>query len=185
MTDMTPITALGGTLPRVATYGALTLTEHSALGLASLALRKGQEAPTPFGLVLPEVSGALQQGGYGAFWTGRDQWMIELPGMAEADVAAMVLKEAPGCSVSEQTDGFVAFEIVSVGGAQPLTALLTKLVNIDPGTLGPGRVVRTVLEHMTVFVIRRADDRLAVLGMRSFAAALWHALEAAARRLEK
>ena len=37
---------------------------------------------------------------------------------------------------------------------------------------------------MSVFVIRRSEDRLAVLGMRSAAGTLWHVLDAAAKRLE-
>ncbi|CUH82141.1 sarcosine oxidase subunit gamma [Tropicibacter naphthalenivorans] len=184
MTDLSPITALGDAAPRQTSFGALTIQENAGLGLASLYLRKGQTAPAPFGMRLPEVSGAVQAGDYGAFWTGPGQWMIELPNRAEADVAALVLAEATEASVSEQTHGFVAFEITSKAGADPLEALLSKLIDIDTAALGPGRVVRTGLEHMTVFVIRRAEDRLAVLGMRSFAGALWHALETTCQRLE-
>jgi sarcosine oxidase subunit gamma len=35
---------------------------------------------------------------------------------------------------------------------------------------------------MSVFVIRRAPDRLAILGMRSAAETLWHVIETASRR---
>ncbi|KGJ02633.1 hypothetical protein IT41_16850 [Paracoccus halophilus] len=34
----------------------------------------------------------------------------------------------------------------------------------------------TGLHHLSVFLIHRAEDRLAVIGMRSLAGALWHAL---------
>jgi sarcosine oxidase subunit gamma len=184
VTDLIPTTAFGDTAPRAARFGALSIAEDCTLGLASLALRKGQAAPTPFGLTLPKASGAIRQGDIGAFWIGPDQWMIELPGQAETDVAARVRAEAEGCSVSEQTDGFAVFEIASEAGGAPIDTLLSRLVNVDTRDFRAGRVTRTGMEHMTVFVIRREEDRLAVIGMRSFAGALWHALETAAKRLE-
>lgn len=184
MTDLLPVTALGDSAPRSETFGPLRLSENAGLALASLALRKGQVAPAPFGLTLPDVAQAVTSGAIGAFWTGRGQWMIEGEGKAESDFAAALKAQAPGCSVTEQTDGFVAFEIVSEAGAAPLEALMSKLVNIDPKTLGSGCCTRTGLEHMTVFLIRRSETRLAVIGMRSLAGSLWHALSQAARRLE-
>ncbi|NVK59193.1 MAG: sarcosine oxidase subunit gamma, partial [Rhodobacteraceae bacterium] len=82
MTDLFPVTALGDSAPRNARFGALTLSENAGLALASLALRKGQAAPAPFGLALPEVARAVSSGPHGAFWTGRGQWMIEAEGLA-------------------------------------------------------------------------------------------------------
>lgn len=102
----------------------------------------------------------------GAFWTGPEQWMLERP--------------APdGCVTTDQTDAWVVIEIE--GTVEPL---LEKLVNLDLATFGPGSATRTGLEHMGVFVIRRAVDRAAILGMRSAAGSLWHAIETAARNLE-
>ncbi|MBN9888207.1 sarcosine oxidase subunit gamma [Salipiger abyssi] len=184
MTDLLPVTAMGDSAPRSESFGPLTLSENAGLALASLALRQGQDAPTPFGLTLPDVARAVTSGELGAFWTGRGQWMIEAEGKAESDFAAALKAEAPGCSVTEQTDGFVVFEVVSEAGTAPLEALMSKLVNIDPKTLGPGCCTRTGLEHMTVFLVRRSETRLAVIGMRSLAGSLWHALSQAAHRLE-
>ncbi|WP_296374647.1 hypothetical protein [Yoonia sp.] len=48
--------------------------------------------------------------------------------------------------------------------------------------LGPGQATRTVLDHMGVFVLRSAHDRLAILGARSAAGSLWHAISGAAAR---
>jgi heterotetrameric sarcosine oxidase gamma subunit len=184
VTDLTPITALGGAAPRVEAFGALTLCETADLGLASLALRRGQDAPTPFGLTLPDVGRIATTDGYGAFWTGRDQWMIEGTNQGTSDFAAHVRAEAPHAIVTEQTDGFVAFDILSAKGAGPVENLMRKLANVDPRALNPGTVTRTGLEHMTVFLIRRGPDHLTVLGMRTLAGALWHALSVAAQRLE-
>lgn len=184
MTDLTPITALGGTAPRAEVFGALTLRETVDLGLASLALRRGQTAPTPFGLTLPDVAQIATTDGFGAFWTGRDQWMIEGRNQGATDFAAQVRAQAPDAIVTEQTDGFVVFEILSTKGAGPVENLLRKLANVDPRALSPGKVTRTGLEHTTVFLIRRGPNHLTVLGMRTLAGAVWHALSVAAKRLE-
>lgn len=183
MPDLKPITALGGSSARTVTHGALTLTENTGLALASLALRRDGKQPAPFGLSLPGPGLWADMGEAAALWTGPGQWLIEGPGRAETDFAAAVEAACPGCSVSEQTDGLVAFEIRSVKGEASILALMAKLVNLDPAQLGPGRACRTGLEHMSVFVLRRAPDRLAMLGMRSSAGTLWHAIETAAARL--
>lgn len=183
MPDLKPITALGGGTARAVKYGALTLEENTGLALASLALRRGAAEPAPFGLRLPGPGLWTSDGNAGALWTGPGQWLLEAPGRAETDFAADVVAACPGCSVTEQTDGFTAFEIRSAAGEAPILALMAKLVNLNPSRFGPGAATRTGLEHMSVLVIRRAADRLAVIGMRSAAATLWHALEIAAARL--
>ncbi|MDK3018931.1 sarcosine oxidase subunit gamma [Pseudodonghicola flavimaris] len=183
MSDLKPISALGAAAPRLLTLGTLTLRENPGLGLASLALRRGGTAPSPFGLTLPDPGGWAASGAYAAFWTGPDQWMIEAEGRGEEDFAAALKAEAPGCSITEQTDGWVAFEITSVAGGAPLSRLMEKLVNVDAAGFGPGHATRTGLEHMSVFLIRRAEDRLAIIGMRTLAGSLWHAIETAAGRL--
>lgn len=183
MPDLKPITALGGATPRTVAHGALTLEENTGLALASLALRRGSTEPTPFGLRLPGPG--LWAGNHtaAALWTGPGQWLVEGPGRAGTDFAAEVAAACPGCSVTEQTDGFAAFEVRSGAGEAPILALMAKLMNLDPSRLGPGTATRTGLEHMSVFVVRRAADRLALVGMRSAARTLWHALETAASRL--
>lgn len=183
MTDLIPMLALGARTPRSARFGALSLTENAALALASLTLRRGAPQPVPMGLVLPGPGGWVAGNGLAAFWTGPGQWMIEAPGRAEEDFARALKAHVEGVSVTEQTDGWACFELVSAKGAAPVLRLLEKLVNIDAASFGPGRATRTAFEHMSIFVIRRAEDRLAVMGMRSAAASIWHALETAAERI--
>lgn len=180
MTDLTPLTALGTTNPRSLQAGGLTLREDNGLGLVSLAATG--DAPAPFGIALPGP-GAWSEGphGLGAFWTGRDQWMITGAGRADGDFAAAVSQAAPDARVTEQTDAWAAIEIT--GDAMTLGLLLERLVNLPPRATAPGRSTRTLLHHMGVFVIRPAAERLVVLGMRSAAGSLWHALETAAERL--
>ena len=181
MTDLHPICALGGAAPQSARFGALSLRENPDLALASVAHLRGGQSDLP----RPGPGLWQQDDGIAAFWTGPDQWMIEGAGLAASDFAATVAARAPGCAVTEQTDGFVAFEITSDSGAAPIRTLLEKLVNIDAQGFGPGRASRTGLHHMSIFIIRRAEHHLAVLGMRSAAGTIWHALTQAAARQQE
>ncbi|HWK66339.1 MAG TPA: sarcosine oxidase subunit gamma [Rhizobiaceae bacterium] len=183
MADLDAFTALGADSARTLLRGTLTIEENPGLALASLALRRGAVRPTPFDLALPAPGRWTGAGPVCAFWIAPDQWMIGADGQAESDFAAELATRCPGCSVTEQTDGFVAYEIRSSSGDASIIALLAKLVNIDPVELQAGRALRTGLEHQSVYIIRRAADHLAILGMRSFAEALWHALETARSRI--
>jgi sarcosine oxidase subunit gamma len=181
--DLKPALALGGETPARRAIGALTLVENSDLGLASLALRRSSMVPTPLGLTLPGPGGWVGEGAVSAFWTGPGQWMVEGGNAAEGDFAATIAAAAPGCSVTDQTDGWVAFEVLSSDGPAPILRLLERLANLDAEAFTPGHALRTTIDHMGVFVVRRAADHLAILGMRGFAGSLWHALATAATRL--
>lgn len=180
MTDLTPITAFGTQNPRHVTRGAITLTEEFDLGLASVALRKGQDAATVFGMTLPAVGKLTQSGGTSAFWSAPDQWIIMGMGQGNGDFAAKVKTEAPGASVTEQTDGFATVTVEAA--PEPLERMLSKLVNVPLATIAPGCATRTGLHHMTVFLVRPSETVLHVLVPRSYAGSLWHALETAEYR---
>jgi sarcosine oxidase subunit gamma len=92
------------------------------------------------------------------------------------DFAARLARAAPGCSVTDQTDGWARFELASAAGAGMVEQAMARLVNLDPRRFGPGSATRTLPHHLPVFVIRPVDNRLAVLGPRSFAASLWLSL---------
>ncbi len=183
MTDLTPLTALGAAAPRIAGFGALEVHENAGMALASLALRHGAGQPEPMGLRLPDPGCWRGNDHAGAFWSAPNQWMIEAEGRAEEDFARDLKLSAPDCSVTEQTDGWVCFEIASQQGAGPIEALMAKLVNIDVAAFGPGSATRTAFDHGSIFVIRRAAAHLAIWGMRSAAESLWHGLAQAAGRL--
>ncbi|MCA8880719.1 MAG: sarcosine oxidase subunit gamma [Rhodobacteraceae bacterium] len=181
MPDLAPLSALGAETPGSIHTGRLVLREISDIALATLALRNGGTAPMPFGLVLPGPLGWNPGNLAGAFWIAPGQWMISADGRAHTDFACDLKSAAPDCAVTEQTDGWAVFEIVSPEGAAPIGNLLERIVNLDPRILNAGAATRTHMAHMSVFLVRPADDRLTILGMRSAAASLWHALLEAVR----
>jgi sarcosine oxidase subunit gamma len=174
------MTPLGLSAPQRCDVGPMILTETAPTALASLALRRGTAPPAPLGLALPGPGGWRAGAGIAAFWTGSDQWMIEGADQTGTDFAARLARAAPGCSVTDQTDGWARFELASAAGAGAGAGMveqaMARLVNLDPRRFGPESATRTLLHHLPVFVIRPADDRLAVLGPRSFAASLWRSL---------
>lgn len=181
MTDLEPTTALGHTDPKHCQIGDLTLQEDEGLVLASLAIGPGQTVPQPFGVTLPDVEKISCSNDVLMFWIGPNKWMVARESKPQNDLAAELKSTLPGYAVTVQTDGFVVIHVT--GPKNLLQELLTKLVNIDRDALAPGCAVRTSLDHMTVFLLRKDEKTLTLLGMRSFASSLWHALTTACERL--
>ena len=63
----------------------------------------------------------------------------------------------------------------------PLQPFFERLCNLDLSRFGPGSATRAVIEHLGVYAIRRAPNRMTLLGPRSSADSLHHALVTAAR----
>jgi sarcosine oxidase subunit gamma len=183
--DLVAITPLGGTEPRVDRVGPVTLSERPDWALASVAARLGREQDcraglkTALGQGVPEVGRLVAGDPLSAFWTGPDQWMVEAPHASHEDLAAR-LKTALGdaASVTEQTDGWCRFDMEGDG----VVAVLERLCNVDVATQESGTATRTSIEHLGCFLLCRIARRsLSVIGPRSSAASLHHALLTAIR----
>jgi heterotetrameric sarcosine oxidase gamma subunit len=181
--ELVALTAFGRTDARRIRFGSLVLAEEVSIGLASLAVRRGAAPPHVEGTQLPEAGAWVEGSTISAFWTGPAQWMIEAKSRAQDDLEKDLRAAIPEAAVTEQTHGWVILEIRSEVGPRPIERAMEKLVNCDLARLAPGRATRTGIEHMNVFVIRRSPEILAVLGTRSMADSLWHALETAVARL--
>ncbi len=183
MHDLQPITALGGAQARIDAFDGLRIAESPDWAMASLAARNGRAADMAaaargfLGMALPEVGRCAAAGAFGAFWIGPGQWMIEAPHAGREDLAA-ALKSAvrDSGSVTEQTDGWVRFELT--GPRCP--DVLERLCNADVRAMATQAATRARVEHLGCFVIRRAADRFSVIGPRSSAGSLHRALVAAA-----
>ncbi|SFD92629.1 sarcosine oxidase subunit gamma [Roseivivax sediminis] len=183
MHDLAPLTPLGAAKPRTDTIGDWTLTEVTDRALASVAARLGREEEAA--RIVADLLGAeapapsrLSGGEIAAFWSGPDQWMIEAPLKTHEALAAQLSARAGGAiSVTEQTDAWCRFDLTG----PDLPRVLERLCPVDVHRLVGGEAIRTTMEHMGCFLICRTPVHVSILGPRSSAGSLHHALETAMR----
>lgn len=183
MSDMKPITPLGGAEPRVDTLGAITVTEVTETALASYAARLGSEAKAVATLegVLGQKApapGTAVFGDMAAFWTGPDQWMVMAPIESHELLADELETAAAGqASVTEQTDGWCRFDVTGPA----LSDVFERLCPVNLRSFTGGEATRTSIDHLGCFVICVTPEHVSVIGPRSSAGSLHHALLVAIR----
>lgn len=176
--EMKPLTALGAHAPRVDQHGPVTLTEVTRLAIASVQARLGHEAACQTHLAnlldshAPTVSELVMHDPEAAFWIGPDQWMVGAPYDSHEDLAAQLVTRFDGtASITEQNDAWAVFDLQ--GDVEPVMELLCP-INIR--AMPEQTAQRTSIHHISCFVTRRAADHLRILGPRSSAGSLHHAL---------
>ncbi len=184
MHDLKPVTALGGSEPRVDTFAHVTLSENDGLVLASVAARLGQEDRCHS--VIAKMLGAVPGPGQAVlhdpetgFWMGPDQWMISAPKTSHP-LLADDLKQRFGdaASITEQTGAWACFDLQGPG----MVDVSERLCAAPVRRMQAGDAQRTVIHQLGCFVIRGADaDHLRILGPRASAGTLHHALVTAAQ----
>ena len=183
MHDLTPITALGGTAPRVDTVADVTLTEVPDVALASVAARLGKETAcarnleTLLGAAAPAPGRATTGKDYAALWMGPDQWMLSADFRTHEDIAALVKSTLTDtASVTEQTDAWTCFDLTG----PRINAVLELLCNIDLTQCGTGDATRTSIHHLGCFVTcTDAGQSVRIFGPRASAGSLHHAITTA------
>lgn len=183
MHNLKPITALGGATAQVDQFDGLMISENPDRALVSMTAREGQgdavrdKAWPLVKIDLPDVGKSMMATEYCAFWIGPESWMIDAPYAGNTDLAKQV-KQAVGdaASVVEQTDGWCRFDLA--GTAE--VAVLERLCNADAAQMDVGDVTRTQIHHLGCFLWRQ-DSGFAVIGPRSSAKSLHHALTTAAK----
>jgi len=181
--DLSPITALGGTAPRIDTVGDTTLTEVPGVALASVAARTGQETACAARLQTllqtepPGPGKSVAATPYAALWTGPDQWMVSAAFDTHEDIAALVKTHmGDTASVTEQTDAWACFVLHGPG----TNAVLELLCNIKLATVAAQDATRTSIHHLGCFVICAAPaSQVRILGPRASAGSLHHAITTA------
>lgn len=185
MHNLAAITPLGGATAREDRIGGITIVENPDLALASLTTRMGRDgdvakaAKKLFGFVLPEPGRMESKGDWAAFWTGPGQWMVTAPFISHEDIASIV-KAGIGdaASITEQTDGWARFE---VEGARAVD-MFERLAAAPTRRMQAGDAVRTAMEHLGCFLLCNVTGHgFSVIGPRSSAASLHHALSVAAK----
>ena len=183
MHNLKPLTALGGAVADVQTVGTLTISEVPDLALASVAARLGREKQTLktlktlVGATLPGPGKASLKCDIPAMWIGPDQWMLSAD-YADHETLFETVAGATGAdaSVTEQSDGWVCFDI---SGSQ-MPAMCELLCPVDIHGMAVGDATRSTIHQMGCFICRTGDTELRVIGPRSSAGSLHHALIAAA-----
>lgn len=177
-------TALGGTKAHVDTIAGLTISECPDWALASMAARmgKGKTLGTAykkaFGIGLPKPMQSTTNEDVTAFWVGPDQYFVEAPYGTHELLAGMVAKALKlNASVTEQSDGWVRFDLEGTGCEDTLE----RLCNVNTRSMDDGAVTRTSLEHSGCLVMKRKADHFSVFGPRSTAGSIHHALVTAAK----
>lgn len=173
-----PLPALGHAADAV---GPVTIAESTDWALASVAARRGREADlrarAAIGLPLPGPGQHATGTPFSAFWVSPEMWLVEAPHASHEDIVAHLKPHlGDAASLTEQTDAWVRLDL-----AGPLQPLLERLCNLDLARFPPGSATRTIIEHLGVYAIRRSEDHMTLLGPRSSAGSLHHALLAAAR----
>jgi len=184
--ELEPVTPFGTAVPPERALGRFRLSARGCDQVASLALRRGSATPTQeaLGLVLPGPGRFSEGGGRLAIWTGPGQWLVEQREEAGEPLEGWLKRHAPACSITDQSDGWAGVDVEAQANAAALQALLERLVNLDLRAFALGSATRTLVEHMSVIVVRRRADCVTILAMRSLAGSLWHALETKVERLE-
>jgi sarcosine oxidase subunit gamma len=162
VTDLRATYALGGGTPSVVNHGPYTLAERGDLRLMSVAFPTGS-TPDHIAGVLPPKAGQGQFGGtFDVIWTGPSQYMVMGPDLTAID--------ADGARFTDQSDGWITLDILG----EDIDALLPHLVNLPPRVLAPGGATRTLIGHLSAFVLRLEKGTLRLLVARSYGADMWH-----------
>lgn len=185
MHDLAPLTALGAETARNDTVGALRIDENPDIAIASAALRRGQQDAGSaalakwLGASLPAPGKAHLGDPRSALWTGPDQWLLMTPYTAQANLAEELAGALSGmASVTEQSDAWVVFDVSGAG----VVDMAERLVPAPVRRMQRGDAQRSILHHIGCFVLcLDAGRHLRILGPRSSAGSLHHALIAAAR----
>lgn len=185
MHDLKPVTALGGTAPRVETIGTLTIAENADVALASVAARTGKEAAcrkmikTLIKGDAPGPARAHLNDPISGFWMGPGQWMLAAPISTHEDLTDQLkIKLKSNASVTEQSGAWVVFDVTGVA----MPDLCERICAVPIRQMQAGDAQRTVIHQLGCFVIRgAADNHIRILGPRASAGTLHHALIAAAK----
>jgi len=178
---LNPISPLLSKKPIRKEFGPYSIEEVTSNALASYSLRKGTERDAKKNVEqfmagpLPDAMSS-KFGKISSFWIGPSQWMIEASIDTYEDLAGELTQISAGtASVTEQTDAWCRFDLMGDNLADPLSLLC----NVDVPSFEGGEVTRCQMDHMGCFLICRDLTNISILGPRSAAESLYHAITAA------
>ena len=185
MHKLKAITPLGAVEPVVSNFPNLTIAEVADRALASLSMRLGhdagfaKQAKDLLGFDLPQPGFAASGPTYSAFWIGPDSWMIDASYETHEQLASDIKAALPqAASVVEQTDGWCRFDVTGAATCD----LFERLCNVDIRAMQGQMATRCAIHHIGCYLwCREEAEAFSVLGPRSSAGSLHHALVEAAQ----
>ena len=180
---LTSLTPLGHETPACVEVSGTTISEVTDLSLASVTARLGQEASVKaliasfIGADAPEA-GQWSGGKIAAFWTGADQVFLQAPFDDYEDMGGLCETHfGKAASSVEMTDGWCRFALAGAHNKR----ILSLLCNVDMRAFHLHSAARTSIDHLGCFILCLGEELVHIIGPRSSAASLQHALIAAAK----
>lgn len=181
--NLTSLTPLGHKEPLTIEVSGTRISEITDLSLASVTARAGQEAVVT-GLISSFIgadapsAGKWSGGTVAAFWTGPDQVFIQAPFDDYEDMGALCGAHFGSAASSvELTDGWCRFAMSGPHNKR----ILSLLCNVDMRSFDNHSAARSSIDHLGCFILCLSDEDVHIIGPRSSAASLHHALIAAAK----
>lgn len=171
MAELLATGAAEGLLP--VSHGPFTLAEAPPARITSVAPFAGKEKAVGAALKkacklgFPAPNAALASGEERILWTGRGQGF--LIGADPAPLAGLA-------ALTDQSDGWAVLRLSGEGADRVLARLVP--VDLRPAAFGPGRVVRTGLNHMMAVIAGR-EEGFEIFVFRSMARTAVHEIAAA------
>lgn len=158
---------VAGTVLMELDHGAITsIQPFPAMGAAV------DKALKPMGFTMPAVNSFADQAGVFLVWTGREQAML---------IGAKCPDLGKAAAVTDQSGAWVT---LSLGGALAVEALARYVpIDLRLAAFPVGTAVRTPLNHMSMILLRVADESFRIMVFRSMARTAWHEIEVALKTL--
>lgn len=177
---LTTKTALGGYSKK---HKFVTLNEVTGKALVSIAGPLKNDAKISkallkiFGLKLPNVgsSATSSDGKTTLLGLQSDQVFMLFNYVGDNAVTLVATKLGNAGYYTDQSDSWAMIEISGVGALSALERIC--MIDLHKKTFPVGSVARTTMEHLGTIIFKQGEDKYMVMGARSSANSLLHALE--------
>jgi len=164
----------------------LVVKERVGLGLATVAVRKGQDdglkasVREAYGVDLPDTPTVAKGKDVSFIGTGPGQWLAVSETHGNETLAADLAKRLAGlASISDQSSGRA---VLRVSGPKVRDVLAKGLaIDLDPRAFPPGSAATSTISHMGVQIWQTDDTQgYEIAFFRSFAESFWRWLTSSA-----
>ncbi|WP_417513455.1 sarcosine oxidase subunit gamma [Minwuia sp.] len=169
------------------TIGGISITEPTGLSLVAIAPSQGEEAALAqclgdgFGLDWPETGQSTVDGDTRLLGMARDQAFMLFDHDGPDAVAAVRAKLGQAGWLTDQSDGWA---ILRIAGARSRDALeRICLLDLHPEVFTVGSATRTVMEHLSVIIVREEADTFLLMSPTSSAESFLDAVETSVRNI--